>query len=285
MNDEFLIRFGGENHIRVETLTEFLDSYRLLLYRINKQLGHSENDLIVDVFPPEDGSFKIRISPKYQSQLLNTISGIVAGTLSGLLLAWILTNDKNISVDEIAKIVESIESKNKKEITQQVYNIYQEIEVRQTINQTFEIVSKDENIQSLDISQNNKEILNIPKSDFQKYIRPQTLVHEKVLETEKIDIDKISIVIKTVVFEGYAKWTFIWNGYPITASIKDDIFLKKMNNEAFKRGDVLQVRLKKKSIFNEELNTYIVDEKSYEILEVLNHISRNNNESYTLGLK
>ncbi len=284
MDNEFLIRFGGESHIRVETLTEFLDSYRKLLYKINNGLGYSDTDLIVEVSPPENGSFKIRISPKYENQLLNTLSGIVAGTLSGLLLVWILTNDNKLSVDDVAKIIESIDSKNKKEITTQVYNIYQKVEVKQTINKTFEIVSKDDNITSLDISQNDKKIINIPKIDFPKYIKSEIELTEEIAETEKIEIDDISIIIKTVHFEGNAKWGFIWNGYPIMASLKDEKLKDRLNFEAFKRGDILKVRLQKRSVFNKDLNTYIVDEKSYQILEVINHISRTKNENYTLGL-
>ena len=91
---EFQITFGGENHIRIETLTDCLEQYRQILYKINEQLGYSENDFFVEVFSPEVGSFKIKLRPKYENLLLNTITGVIAGTLSGLLLLWVDKFDK-----------------------------------------------------------------------------------------------------------------------------------------------------------------------------------------------
>jgi hypothetical protein len=75
MENELLIRFGGDNHIRIETLTEFLEKYRFLLYKINNGLGYSDSDLIVEVYPPEEGSFKIRLSPKYENLILGIFGG------------------------------------------------------------------------------------------------------------------------------------------------------------------------------------------------------------------
>ncbi|QGY42176.1 hypothetical protein GM418_00450 [Maribellus comscasis] len=286
MQNEFLIQFGGENHIRVETLTEFLEKYRFLLYRINNNLGYSTEDLTVEVSPPENGSFRIKISPKYENQLLNTVSGILGGTMSGLILAWVLSGSNALTVEDVQKIIEGIDSKQKTEITTQVYNIYQQNDVKQTINQSFEIVSKDNNIQSLDISQNNHKIISIPKSDFPKYIKPQSELIQEIIETEKTEIEQVSLIVKTVHFEGSAKWGFIWRGYPIKASLKDENFIKKLSSEAFKRGDILMVKLQKRSVYNEDLNTYIIDENRYEIVEVLNHISKNSNdENYKLSLK
>lgn len=276
--NEFLIRFGGESHIRVETLTDFLDNYRKLLYGINAQLGHSDKDLIVEVSPPENGSFKIRLSPKYESQILGTISGIVAGTLSGLLLAWILSSDKKLTIEDVQKLVEKMQPDQKTEIVTNVYNTFQKVEVKQTLNKTFQIINKDGNIESLDVSQNDKGIISIPRTDFNKYVKPEADLVEDIVETEKTDIEEVALIVKTIHFEGSAKWGFIWRGYPIKASIKDEEFLSKLNSEAFKRGDILSVRLQKRSIFNEDLKTYIVDDRSYEIVEVLDHKSRNSDD-------
>jgi hypothetical protein len=283
-SNEFLIQFGGDSHILVETLTEFLNKYSKLLYDINTQLGYSYNDLIIEVSPPENGSFKIRLSPKYENHLLGTISGIVAGTLSGLILAWILSSDKVLSVEDVQRLIESMETQQEIEIVNNVYNLYQRVDIRQTLNQTFQIVDKDKNIESLDISHNDREIINIPKSEFKKYIKPQSELIEEATETERVEVEQVDLIVKTVHFEGEAKWGFIWRGYPIRATIKDERFIDKLNTEAFKRGDILKVRLQKRSVFNDDLNTYIVDEKSYVIIEVIKHVSRPNNDNYVLGL-
>lgn len=281
--EEFLIRFGGDTHIRVETLTDFLSGYRKILYEINSQLGFSEGDLIVEVSPPEEGSFKIKLSPKYENHLVGTLSGIVAGTLSGLLLAWILSSDKVLSIEDVQKIIESTTPTNQTEITNNVYNIYQKVEIKQTLNNTFKVLENDDNINSLDISQNEKEIINIPKTDFKKYIKAKSEIVEEDIETEKIENVEISLIVKTIHFEGNAKWAFIWRGYQIKASIKDEEFLKKLNTEAFKRGDILRVELQKRSVYNEDLGTYIIDENSYEIIKVIKHNSNDERDNLKLS--
>lgn len=286
MENELLIRFGGDSHIRIETLTEFLEKYRFLLYKINNGLGYSDSDLIVEVYPPEEGSFKIKLSPKYENLMLGVLGGFVASTLAGLVILWVSSpNENKISISDVERIIKCVNQNNDKEIVVQVYNNYQLTEVKQTLNQTFEVVSKDNTISSLDVSLDNKEIVNIPKSDFHKYIKAEDELSDEVIKNEKIDIVEASIIIKTVHFEGKAKWTFIWNGYQIKASVKDQEFLDGMNSEPFKKGDLLKVKLQKRSIFNEDLNTYIVDEKSYEIIEVINHSSTQENKMTSMNLE
>jgi TusA-related sulfurtransferase len=284
MENELLIKFGGENHIRVETLTEFLDCYKDLLYKINETMGHSKDDLIIEVFPPENGSFKIKLNPRYRDLMLNNLSSIIASTLSGLLLVWILSKDTKLSLEDVAKIIEIIESNEKKEIAKNVYNIYQFNEVKQTINQTFEIISNDPNIKSLDVALDSKELFNIDRQDFEKHIDNNIEQVEKTLQNPITISNEVSLVVKTVHFEGDGKWAFVWKGYPIKATMKDAKFLKRLNNESFKRGDILEVILQQKQTFDDDLKTMIVDQSSYVILEVKNHISKNTNENYTLGL-
>lgn len=284
MDNEFTIRFGGDNHINVETLTDYLNCYKDLLYIINDNLGYSKNDLIIEVSPPENGSFKIKLNPRYRDLMLNTLSSVVAGTLSGLLLVWILNKDPKLSIEDVAKIVEIIENNKKSDLPQNVYKVYQRTEVRQTINQTFEIISKDENIKSLDISLDSKELFTIEKSDFQNHIVDDIDFVDEAESNPLWISNEVSLVLKTVHFEGDSKWAFIWRGYPIKASMKDEKFLQRLNDESFKRGDVLDVVLAHKQKFDKDLNTTVVDQTSYVIVEVKKHTSRNN-DNYKLDLK
>lgn len=286
MSNEITIRFGGDSHIKVETLIDYLDNFKYILYRINSNLGYSEDDLIIEVSPPENGSFTIKINPKYKEAMLKSLGNIVVGTVSGLIVLWCSPKQENITKDDILQIIEKIDSREKQEITNQVFDLHQNIDIKQSINNTYKIISKDESVESIDISRNDRKLIDVPKSEFKKHIKEDSefIVDNNV--SEKIDIDEATIIVKTVHFEGSAKWAFIWKGYPIKASIKDDSFLSKLSNESFKRGDILKVRLKRRLTFNADLNTFIVDEKSYEIVEVINHKSRtdNNNDDSQLLL-
>ena len=39
-NNQLTIKFGGDGNIKIETLTDFLDEYKDLLYLINTELGY-----------------------------------------------------------------------------------------------------------------------------------------------------------------------------------------------------------------------------------------------------
>jgi len=282
MENEFLIKFGVQSNIRIETLTEFLNSYRDLLYTINRDLGYSADDLIVEVSPPREGSFKIKIQPKYRNLLIGSVCTLLTGTLSGLLVVWISDSDKKLTIEDVEKILEH-QNRSSVEINN-IYKIYQYPVVRQALSNSFSAVSEDDNIVNLNISQNDVPVISVPKSDFEKHIYAEVDTLEVLKEPEKTNEVEAAVIIKTVHFEGDAKWGFIWNGYPIKASIKDENFLSRLNNEAFKRGDTLKVLLRKKSIFNSELNTYVVDERSYQIIEVLSHKSNNSENSLTISM-
>jgi hypothetical protein len=279
--NELTIKFGGEGNIRLNTLTEFLANYKELLYQINENLGYKEDDLIVEVSPPENGSFKIKINPKYEKEILATLGKIVATTLSGLLLVWLTKPDEKITLKEVVTILEENGVK-EEEVPKNVYNIYQNTGAKQRINQTFVIVNNDDNITDLKVEQDEKQIVNITRNDFTKYIDAPELEQSESIDEVKTDIltDEAVLIVKTVHFEGHAKWAFIYRGYPIKAVIRD----QNLKNEAFRKGDSLKVRLSRKRVFDDELQTFIIDINSYAIEEVIEHKSKQDSNQQRMDL-
>lgn len=276
-NNQLTIKFGGDGNIKIDTLTEFLDVYKDLIYLINNQLGYDSNDLILEVSPPENGSFKIKLSPKYEKILLRSFEAIVVSTLSGLLLFYLTNPNDDKTLERIKLLLEK--QKAEPQIINNVYNIYQNTGAEQKIRQSFVIIDRDENITDLKIDQNDYEIMNVPKSQFVKLINREEPVN--LVSEPKTDIlkDEALLIIKTIHFEGNPKWVFVFRGYPIKASIKDPEFITKLNNEAFRKGDTLKVILARNRTYDEDLQTYIVDQNSYAIEKVIEHISKIDNQS------
>jgi hypothetical protein len=276
-NNQLTLRFGGDGFIKVDTLTEFLEIYKELIYLINQQLGYNDDDLIVEVSPPENGSFKIKLSPKYEKILLRSFETIVVSTLSGLLLYY-LTNPTNSNTLEEIKILLEKQKINQPDVIKNVYNIYQNTNAEKKIKQSFIIVNNDNNVTDLKIEKDNFEIINVSKNDFSKLINRKEVIN--VIEESITDvlIDEAQLVVKTIHFEGNAKWVFVFRGYPIKALIKDPEFIKKLNNEAFRKGDTLKVLLARSRTYDEDLQTYIIDQNSYVIEKVIDHISKIDNQ-------
>lgn len=274
--NELVIKFGGDGNIKVDTLTEFLEIYKDLIYIINNKLGYDSEDLIIEVSPPENGSFKIKISPKYKKLILRSFETIVVSTLGGLLL-YHLTKEDNKTLEKIKVLLEK--QNTEPTVINNVYNIYNTTPASQKIQQSFVIVEKDESIKDLKIAQNEREIINVPRTEFSKLA--ESPEHIDQISEPQIDVlkDEVNLIIKTLHFEGNAKWVFVFRGYPIKASIKDADFVKKLNNEAFRKGDILKVILARTRTYDEDLQTYIVDQSSYVIEKVIEHTSKTNNQS------
>lgn len=278
MNNNYLtIKFGGDGNIKVNTLTEFLEIYKELIYSVNNQLGYFGDDLIIEVSPPENGSFKIKISPKYEKMLLKSFETIVVSTLAGLLLYYLTKPKEDNTLKDIKSLLEK--QNVEPEIITNVYNFYQNTGAEQKIKQSFIVVNDDENVTDLKIDKNDKEIINIPKSQFANLINREEQIELENEPKKDIIRDEALLIVKTIHFEGNAKWVFIFRGYPIKASIKDPNFIVKLNNEAFRKGDAFKVILARNRTYDEDLQTYIVDQNSYVIEQVLEHISKTDNQN------
>lgn len=277
-NNQLTIKFGGDGNIKVETLTEFLEEYKDLLYLINTELGYKAEDLDIEVSPPENGSFKIKIKSKYKDLILDKFGDLSVGVLLGLLAIYSANRENKKDLEEIKSILEQNQIK-EADAPKIVYNIYQKPVAQQKIQQTFIIVNNDENVTGLKIENNDREIINIPKSEFPKVIESLSVSKSELLPQKDVLTDEATLIIKTIHFEGQAKWAFIFRGYPIKASIKDSDFFERLNNEPFIKGDVLKVILSRSRNFDESLQTYIVDQNSYVIEKVLDHKSKTNNQN------
>jgi hypothetical protein len=274
---QITIRFGGEGNINVETLTSFLEQYKQVLFQINNELGHNPNDLIVEVSPPENGSFKIKLKSKYKDLILDKIGDLTTGTLVGLVVLFASNLNNGVSKEEVEQILDERQIKDK-EVKNTVYNIFQKGIAQKQIQQTFIVVNNDANINGLMIEQQEKEFVHIERNELPKLIEQMSNLELETPLQSDILTDEAILIIKTIHFEGNAKWAFVFKGYPIKAYIKDPDFLTKLKTEAFRKGDSLKVVLSRKRNFDEDLQTYIVDQNSYVIEKVINHISKIDNQ-------
>jgi hypothetical protein len=275
--NEIIICFGGEGNINVETLTHFLEQYNLVLHQINNELGHHPNDLIVEVSPPENGSFKIKLKSKYKDLLFDKIGDLVSNSLVGLFVIYASNYYHAVTKEDVEQILGQKQIVDQ-EVKKTVYNIFQKGSVQKQIQQTFIIVNNDENITALMIEQHENEFLYIQRDQLPFIIEKlSNLELAKHLESDELS-EEATLIIKTIHFEGNAKWAFVFRGYPIKAYIKDSEFSERLKTEAFRKGDSLRVILSRKRNFDEDLQTYIVDQNSYVIEKVLKHISKTDNQ-------
>jgi hypothetical protein len=103
-----------------------------------------------------------------------------------------------------------------------------------------------------------------------------------ILELEADDrrrgrVEKARLVIlKAWLVPGNRKWSFEWNGVPISAPIRDEVFYERLASREILigHGDALDVDLKYLQEYDEALGVYVNDPHTFEVIKVHTPIKR-----------
>lgn len=268
--------FGGDGLISLTTLSNTLNNYKNLIENINLELGYNYNDIEFQVSPPVHGSFGIKLTPKGKDQLVSTSLNTVSGILVTLFTVYISNpKSKEDAKNQIVNHYNLTNEANDK-LVNHTLNLHEDERNEQIINNTFNIVLNDSKVENLEIkTSDHKPAIKVDRSDFEALARKSIQHTKSEVSSEQIIKEHNTLIIKSIIFEGTAKWTFDLNGHTIKAKVKDEEFMNKLENKSFMKGDLLKVLLSHKKVLNEEFNIYEIDPNSYEILTVIKHISKN----------
>jgi hypothetical protein len=169
-----------------------------------------------------------------------------------------------------------------REVHDKMPNVQRSPEVRANLNHTFRIIQKDQAVKSfgmlhrLESRADENSPLMIPREDFSMVIEKSAVPLE---QTEKIRLRQVEarlIILKAWVNGANRKWMFEWNGVPISAPIKDELFLQRVRNheQLFGSRDALDVELTFKQNFVDSLGVYENDPNSFVIKRVIKPVPR-----------
>jgi hypothetical protein len=84
------------------------------------------------------------------------------------------------------------------------------------------------------------------------------------------------IILKAWLNQAKRKWSFEWNGVPVSAPIKDPDFLDDIARRKYLigAGDALDVEISSKQTFDEQLKVFVTDPNSYVVTKVLAHVPK-----------
>ncbi|MCS3902090.1 hypothetical protein J2T55_000082 [Methylohalomonas lacus] len=140
--------------------------------------------------------------------------------------------------------------------------LYQDLGVRNALEKTISPLKK-EGIDSLEVKQEGKAIAFIEKKEADYFDAPQA-EDEEILD----EIEKGAYSILSVAFKEDNKWRLYDGNTTITASIKDEDFIYRVEHglESFTKGDVLICEVRKRQyITGSDLKT------EYEVERVIEH--------------
>jgi hypothetical protein len=288
LDTDFKIKFDGEKHqIDANLLVNNLIHTTSIIQEINRNLD-SGKKIDIQIKALEKGSFLIHID-LIESTLENlknlltkdniALASSVIGTFIGLI--------------ELKKFLKGKEEKdivksgNKVKITNQegevlyvenfVQNIYNNNTIiNDALSQSFETLENDNSITGFEITdKNNKPLVRVDRAEFE-YISVKS---EELLEGEKNIVVAGRLNIIRISFDEKLKSDFYFKGNKISAKINDVDFYNRVDKgESFAKGDVLEVELEIRQVFESSVNTFI--NKSYKVKRIINHILRNEQSKF-----
>jgi hypothetical protein len=150
-------------------------------------------------------------------------------------------------------------------------------EVQKNLSRTFQAVEFDEGIENFGLTpriDDDEPVVQIPKDSFPRLATP-ILIEGDPKRREKTERARL-IILKAWLTPGKRKWSFEWNGIPLSAPITDPDFWEKLANRTILigQGDALDVEIRYQQGYEDQLGVWVNDAHTFEITRVSAHIPR-----------
>ena len=160
-----------------------------------------------------------------------------------------------------------------REAFDQFESVRNDPKVQRGIRRTFETIERDESVENFGLTpavNDDEPLVQIPRDDFAR-IAHGPAVEESSETRRKQRNTALIIVLKPWVDASNRKWSFEWNGVPISAYVKHDEFLAQVANHSirFGNGDALEVVIEYFQDYDSERDVWVNDTSTFEIVEVI----------------
>lgn len=271
---KLMITFDGDSHqIDANTLITVLTHYNSIINIANKEYGNGNRNVHLRVEALQKGSFDIvmlldeglkTLFSKDTAEYLADLAAIIGAVFA----AYKFMRGKPVKSESEQNIVKNI-IKGKKNILNTIINIYNTPIVREAASKSFEKANEDPNVEGLTISSDNGDSVSFPKKDF-PYLIYKDFDKENLPQERAIFVDAY-LTITALNFVPGGNWKFLYNGFSISMTVKDDALMKAIDNGArFGKGDTLHVKLKICQRYDNEMKGFV--NTSYRIEEFYKHI-------------
>jgi hypothetical protein len=284
--DAIVLHFGGlPGSINARTLGEALLGFAELSYAVSDTVDPGQEvEILVEALGA--GSFRtiVRRTRAHTKGLLSEgIKNIFWGVVAAIIFEYALkpADPTQITINTTEVIIKV--GKDKYVVPRLVYDASQNAQknpaVDKGVRRTFRALEANRDISDFGMTgsiHDTRPLVQIPRSDFP--LLPKTAVLEVVDEREtRFRRERARLlVIKPWLNHAKRKWSFEWNGVPVSAPMSDADFLDRIDRHevVFGAGDALDVEISFKQIFSPELGIYENDNTSYVISRVVRAVPR-----------
>ncbi len=284
--DTIVVHFGGvAGSIDAYTLANAIIGFADTAYAVNATLdpGH-DIEIIIEATGP--GSYRTvirRVKKNYKGILSGIAATIFWSVVSNAIYdatlkradlpPKIIVNTNEVIIKHGNDTI--IVPRNVHDATE---NVKKNPAVQKGIKKTFDALASDPNVSDFGITSSigdHQPLIRIPRAEFpnEAIIFSEVQVQPKEREVKQ---RARLLILKAWLNHAKRKWSFEWNGVPISAPIVDASFLNRLDRREhlLGAGDALDVDITYRQIFDDELGVYINDQNSFVVARVVRPVPR-----------
>jgi hypothetical protein len=283
-DDTIVLHFGGaEGSIDAYTLAEALIGFADMARAISATVDPGTDiELLVEATGPGSYRTRIRRIKKDYGGLIMVGGTVFWGIVSNYIYDNYVKNEPppQITVNADGTIVKS--GKYTIVISADVHtgteHAKQNPAAQSGLAKTFAALEADDNVKDFGVTgslSDEEPIFKIPRTEFPKIAQRPTATEEQ--PTERTTKKRARLfVLKAWLNHAKRKWTFEWNGEPVSAPIADTGFLDLLDRRELLlgAGDALDVELTFKQNYDKTLGVWINNPQSFVVTKVLRPVPR-----------
>jgi hypothetical protein len=283
--ETIVVHFGGESaSINVYTLTRSLAGFADTARAISAIVDPGQEiEILVEANGP--GSFRTvvrRLRKDYGGMFSGAVQAVFWGVVGNVIYDKYVKHESApqviVTTDEVVIKIGDQQVIVPRQVHDAAENAKKDPEVDRCIRRTFEPLQKDLKVTGFGLTTGldaPKVPLYIPRTDFPRFTHDLVLPEETLTQRTNTATARL-VILKAWLNQAKRKWSFEWNGVPISAPIKDNDFLDAIAKREYLigAGDALDVEISFKQTFDKQLKVYVTDPSSYVVTKVLAHVSK-----------
>jgi hypothetical protein len=283
-DDTIVLHFGGSSqsidaYTFAEALTGFADTALAVSATIDPG---TQIEILVEATGPGSYRTQIRRIKKDYGGLLAVGGTVFWGVVSNVVYDATLKTDPKPEITVNSDEVIIKHGNDTIIVPRKVHEATEHVKknpaVQRGLSKTFAALDADENVADFGITGSLKDpepLIRIPRAEFPKVITFDVPTEEQPKERIVKERARV-VVLKAWLNHAKRKWSFEWNGVPISAPIADTEFLNKLDRREilFGSGDALDVEITFKQNYDSALGIFVNDPNSFVITRVIRPVPR-----------
>ncbi|MFO1185763.1 MAG: hypothetical protein U1E56_13410 [Bauldia sp.] len=289
--DQIVIHYGGplasvDAYTFANSLVAFADAAR----SVSQLLDPGQSiEIRLEALGP--GSFRAILKKIHKGLggfFSRGIENVLWAVVATLIYEKLLSNDTTVAINVNDREVIISRGDDRIIVPRSVYehsrSAQKDFEISRKLSQAFDVLQSDPAVENFGLTPrlaDTTPLVQIPRSDFPRLAALPEIISEDARRRARIAERVRLIILKLWLRPGKHKWSFEWNGVPISARISDDMFLQKLFSREvlLGAGDALDVELHFEQVFEPHLGVYQNDFNTFNVQKVLGVVTKGDESS------